>query len=98
MQKHNFFVKQIFFQDEVEILTFFDGDDDFGDDDEDEYRCNSVNFQARTSRFCMEVDLHNTYNMILINMIILTMMMIMMMKMIIALTQSIFKLGPPDLA
>ena len=44
MQKHNFFVKQIFFQDEVEILTFFDGDDDFGDDDEDEYRCNSVNF------------------------------------------------------
>ena len=37
MQKHNFFVKQIFFQDEVEILTFFDGDDDFGDDDEDEY-------------------------------------------------------------
>ena len=37
MQKHNFFVKQFFFQDEVEILTFFDGDDDFGDDDEDEY-------------------------------------------------------------
>ena len=59
MQKHNFFVKQIFFQDEVEILSFFDGDDDFGDDDEDEYRCNSVNFQARTSRFCMEVDLDN---------------------------------------
>ena len=49
----------------------------------------------------MEVDLHNTYNMILMKMIILTMMMmlmIMMMKMIIALTQSIFKLGPPDLA
>ena len=47
----------------------------------------------------MEVDLHNTYNMILIKMIILTMMMmIMMMKMIIALTQSIFKLRPPDLA
>ena len=43
----------------------------------------------------MEVDLHNTYNMILIKMIILTMMMmIMMMKM----TQSIFKLGPPDSA
>ena len=49
MQKYNFFVKQIFFQDEVEILTFFDGDDDFGD--EDEYRCNSVNFQARTLTF-----------------------------------------------
>ena len=45
----------------------------------------------------MEVNLHNTYNMILIKMIIVTMMMmIMMMKMIIALTQSIFKLGPPD--
>ena len=42
MQKHNFFVKQIFFQDEVEILPFFDGYDDFGD--EDEYSCNSVNF------------------------------------------------------
>ena len=54
MQKHNFFVKQIFFLHEVEILTFFDGDDD-----EDEYSYNSVNFQARTSRFCMEVDLDN---------------------------------------
>ena len=54
MQKHNFFVKQKNFQDEVEILTFFGGDDDFG-----EFRCNSVNFQARTSRFCMEVDLDN---------------------------------------
>ena len=54
MQKLNFFVKQIFFQDEVEILTFFDGDDD-----EVEYRCNLVNFQVRTSRFCMEVDLDN---------------------------------------
>ena len=51
MQKHNFFVKQIFFQDEVEILTFFDGDDDFG---------------------------------------------FLTMKMNIAVTQSIFMLGPPD--
>ena len=59
MQKYNFFVKQIFFQDEVEILTFFDGDDYSGNDDEDEYRCNSVNFQARTPRFCMEVDIDN---------------------------------------
>ena len=40
-------------------FDFFDGDDDFGDDHEDEYRCNSVNFQARTFRFCMEVDLEN---------------------------------------
>ena len=48
----------------------------------------------------MEVDLHNTYNMILMKMIIMTMMMMMiiMMKMIIALTQSNFKLGPPYLA
>ena len=37
--------------------------------------------------------------MILIKMMIMTLMMIMMMKMmrmIIALTQAIFKLGPPD--
>ena len=50
----------------------------------------------------MEVDLHNTYNMILMKMIILTMMMMIMimkmMKMIIALTQSILKLGPPEFA
>ena len=65
MQKYNFFVKQFFFQDEVEILTFFDGDDDFGHDDEDEYTCNSVNFQARTSRFCMEVDLDQTFDMLM---------------------------------
>ena len=43
-------------------MTFFDGDDDFGDDDEDEYSCNSVNFQARTSRFCMEIHLDNSYD------------------------------------
>ena len=41
------------------IFIFFDGDDDFGDNEEDEYRYNSVNFQARTSRFCMEVFLDN---------------------------------------
>ena len=29
----------------------FDGDDDFGGDDEDKYRCNSVNFQARPPDF-----------------------------------------------
>ena len=92
MQKHNFFVKQIFFQDEVEILTFFDGDDDFGDDDEDEYSCNSVNFEVRTSRFGMEIDLDNSYQIMMI------MMLMMMMMMIIAVTQSIFKLGLPDFA
>ena len=49
----------------------------------------------------MGVDLHNTYNMILIKMMIMMMMMIMMIKMmkiIITVTQSIFKLGPPDFA
>ena len=45
----------------------------------------------------MEVDLHDTYNMILMKIMKMTMMMmIMMMKMIIVVTQSIFKLGPPD--
>ena len=49
----------------------------------------------------MGVDLRNTFNMILIKMMIMTMMMIMMMKMmkiIIAVTQSIYRLGPPDFA
>ena len=58
-----------------------------------------VNFQARTSRFCMEVYLDNTYIMMLMKMMMMTrIMIIMMMKMIIAVTQSIFKLGPPDFA
>ena len=56
-------------------------DDDDNNDDDDDNSSNSVNFQARTSIFCMEVDLHNTCNMILMKM-----MIIMMMKMIIALT------------
>ena len=47
----------------------------------------------------MEV-VHDTHNMILINMMIMRMMMMIMMmkmmRMIIALTQPIFKLGPPD--
>ena len=51
------------------------------------------NLQARTFKFCMEVDLHNPYNMILIKMMIMMMMMMMMimmmkmMKIIIAVTQ-----------
>ena len=44
-----------------------------------------VNFQASASRFCVEVDLDNTYE--------LTMMMT-----IIAVTWSVFKLKPPDYA
>ena len=69
-------------------------DDDY--DHEDDYSSNSVNFQARTSRFCMEVSLDNTYNMMMIKIkiMILIMIMIMMMNMIIAVIQSIFKIGP----
>ena len=37
-----------------------DDDDNDDEDDEDYYSSNSVNFQARTSRFCMEVYPHNT--------------------------------------
>ena len=48
-------------------------DDD--NDDSDDYSSNSVNFQARTSIFCMEVDLDNTYNMMMI--MLMTMMMMM---------------------
>ena len=76
--------------------------DDDDNDDEDDYSCKSVNFQIRNSRFFMEVDLDNTYNLMMIMMtvmmmiMIMMMMMMMMMKIIIALTHSIFKLGPPD--
>ena len=67
-------------------MTFFDGDDDFGDDDEVEYRCNLVNFQVRTSRFCMEVDLDNMCHMMLMKIMIMKIMIIIVMrKMIIAL-------------
>ena len=53
-----------------------------------------------TSRFFMEVNLDNTYNMLMMMMtIIMMMIMIMiMMMMIIAVTHSIFKLGLPDFA
>ena len=79
-------------------MTFFDDDDN---DNGDDYSCNSVNFQARTSRFCMEIDLDNIYLiMMMMMMTIMMMMMIMMlmMMMIIAVTQSYFKLGPPEYA
>ena len=56
-------------------------------DDDDDYRCNSVNFFARTSTFCMEVDLDKS-----------CILMILVMMIIIAVIQSIFKLGPPDIA
>ena len=62
---------------------------DYNNDDNDDEVDNSsysVDFQARTSRFCMKVCLDNSYNMMLMKMTIMMMMMmmIMMMKMIIA--------------
>ena len=76
----------------------YDNDDDDNDNDndvEDVYSSNSVYFQARTSTFFKEIGQDNIYNMIMMEMTIMILMMIMiMMKMIIAVIQSIFKLGP----
>ena len=76
----------------------YDNDDDDNDNDvEDVYSSNSVYFQARTSRFWKEIGQDNIYNMIMMEMTIMILMMMMimiMMKMIIAVIQSIFKLGP----
>ena len=41
-----------------------DNDDDVEHNDEDQNCHNSDNFQARRSRFCMVIDLHNIYKMI----------------------------------
>ena len=46
----------------------------------------------------MEVNLDNTYNMMVMKMMITMMMMILIMIMIIAVTQSIFNVGPPNFA
>ena len=50
----------------------------------------------------MKVCLDNTYNLMImkvtIMILMMMMMMVMMIKMIIAVSLSIFKLGPPDLA
>ena len=88
----------IIFKQEDENGDAEDGDDDDDDDNDDDdndgdddYSYNSVNFQVRTSRFCMRLYLNNISY-------IMMMMMMKMMKKIIALTQSIFKLGPPDFA
>ena len=40
------------------------GDDD-DENDNDDYSCNSVNFQVRTSRFCKEVDLDNNFDILI---------------------------------
>ena len=59
--------------------------------------CNSVKFQAMISRLCMEVDLDNICDMMIMKMTIIIIMMIMiMMMMIIVVIQSIFKVGHPD--
>ena len=72
-----------------------DNDNDNDNDDEDVYSSNSVYFQARTSRFWKEIGQDNIYNMIMMELTIMILMMLMiMMKMIIAVIQSIFKLGP----
>ena len=42
-----------------------DGGDDDNNDDKDDYSCNSANFKDRTSRFCMEVDLDHTFDMLM---------------------------------
>ena len=73
-----------------------DDNDDDDNDDEDDYRCKSVNFKVSTSRFFMEVELdYIKQKMVMaMTMTMTIMMMIMIKKMIIAVTQSIFKLGP----
>ena len=50
---------------------------------------NSANFEATTSRFCMVIDINETYRM---------MMTMMMMKMKLIITRPILKLQPPDFA
>ena len=60
------------------------------------HNCNNlVNFEARTSRFCMVVDLDNTSIMVSLMMMVM-MMMIMMMKIKMAITRSILKLWDQD--
>jgi len=44
------------------IIAVTRDDDDVDNDEDDGYSCNSVNAQAKTSKFCMEVDLDNTCN------------------------------------
>ena len=58
---------------------------------------NSTNFEATTSRFCMVIDLNETYMMTMMMMMMMMMtMMMMMIKLII--TWPILKLQPPDFA
>ena len=64
--------------------------DEDDNDYEDYYSCNSVHFEARTSRFCMEVDLNNTYNIMMTMMTIMMMMMMIMMIMMMIIAVFVF--------
>ena len=62
---------------------------------------NSAKFEATPSRYCMVIDLNNTYGMmmmIFMMLIIIMMMMLMIMKTKIAITRPILKLQHPDFA
>ena len=87
--------------------NYDDNDDDSDDDnevDDDDQICNkSGNFQARSSRFSMVIDLDNTQRMIptmMIMMMVVMMMMMIMMNMMMKIkmikTQLIFELGTPN--
>ena len=65
--------------------------DDVKDDnnnDKGDYSCNSVNFQARASRFCMKVCLDNIYNMMIMKMPIMIIMMMTMMTRLLRRTNT----------
>ena len=60
---------------------------------------NSANFEATTSRFCMVIDLNDTYEMMLIMMLmIIIMMMLRIIKTQIAITWLILTLQHTDFA
>ena len=89
------------FNDDIDDHT----DDDDEHNDEDQNCQNSDNFQARRSRFCMVINLHNNQRMILTLLMIMMMILMMMMKMMnimmkikIAITRKFFKLGGPNFA
>ena len=76
-------------------------------DDEDETNHNSANFEATTSRFCMVIDINETYRMMMMTMMMMKLKLIitrpmmmrrMMMKMKLIINRPILKLQPPDFA
>ena len=60
----------------------------------------SAKFEATLSRFCMVIDLNDTYGMkmMMMMLMIIMMMMLMMIKPKIAITRPILKLQHPDFA